>query len=132
MTMGNIACPHCGASNVSESQFCASCGKALPSAIPTGPRVVAGADLAATPGGMKLQSAELEKQAKKSANALAVVAGLTTLGAIIFTLLLANAPGGREMPITWLDVGINIAVAVIFWALYVWARKNPLPPAIVG
>lgn len=133
-TEGAAPCPHCGAINPAGAAFCESCGKALPAAAPTAPRVVTGDTLAYSSAGLTLQADELHKQAKKAATALAVVAVLTTLGAIIFAAILYNTPPERleELIITPLDVGVNIAVAAIFWVLFVWARKNPLPPAIVG
>ncbi len=129
-----VSCPHCGAANPSTAAFCESCGKALPSAVATGPRVVTAATMPQTALGQQVLEEELRKQTKKASIALGVVAGLTTAGAILFAVLIfaIDPPDGQPLPITGVDVVINLFVAGIFWALFVWARKNPLPPAIVG
>ena len=130
-----VSCPHCGAGNPSTAAFCATCGKALPSAVPTGPRIVTTDTMPQTALGQQVLEEELRKQTKKASIALGIVAGLTTAGAILFAVLIfaiEPPPDGRALPITGLDVALNLFIAAIFWALFFWARKNPLPPAIVG
>ena len=129
-----VSCPHCGAGNPSTAAFCATCGKALPSAVPTGPRVVTTETMPQTALGRQVLEEELRKQTKKASLALGIVAGLTTAGALLFAVLIfaIDPPAGQPLPITGLDVALNLFIAAIFWALFFWARKNPLPPAIVG
>jgi len=129
--VGSIACPHCAAANEAGSAFCRTCGKALPAVNATGPRIITGQALASTAAGVKLQSDELERQAKKAANALLAVAILQTIFAGAFYLISQNLPRAAaiNLPVV---LGTILGVAAIFWALYFWARVNPLPAAIVG
>lgn len=129
-----VACPHCGVANVYGAAFCESCGKALPPPVQAGPRVLYGNDTAATSAGVHVQTEELKTQAKKAAQALALVAGLTTLGAIVSAVVVFSlaSRSGMQLPIGPADVVISFVVAAIFWGLFFWARKNPLPAAIVG
>ena len=129
------SCPHCGAGNQTGSEFCASCGKALPLAMPSGPRVLGAKDLASTAAGQKLQGDELHKTAKKATGALLAVAILQTAGVGLLIFLLQNLPGasrGSLPQAAQILIGAQIGVAVIFWGLWFWARVSPLPAAIVG
>ena len=131
MTVANmLSCPHCQASNPVGSDFCGSCGKALPSAVPSTPRIVA--DYATTGAGQSLQLDELHKQSRKAANWLLVVAVIQiAIGALLFVVS-KNMQGGNAL----IDMGaMSIAamiVGVLFLGLFFWARKQPLPAAIVG
>ncbi|HEY7118619.1 MAG TPA: zinc ribbon domain-containing protein [Tepidisphaeraceae bacterium] len=129
------SCPHCGAQNPWGSTFCSSCGKALPTGMPSGPRVVGAKDFATTAAGQKLQGDELRKTAKKAAGALLAVAILQTLGVGLLFVLLQNLPGARRGALpqaAQILIGAQVGVAVIFWGLWFWARVSPLPAAIVG
>ena len=131
--MALIACPHCAAANESGSVFCQACGKALPGADPSMPRVVSGSALAGTSAGVKLQGDELRKEASKAANALLVVAVLQTIGAAVVFVMFYNL-GARTMArfnLTAIYMPV-FGLAALFWGLYLWARVNPLPAAIVG
>lgn len=132
--MQSIVCPHCGAANVAGSAFCESCGKALPAATPTTPRVVTGKEFATTGAGVKLQADELKKTASKAANALLTVAILQLVfgGILVAVLYGASRVAGRMPPAVIMVFVIVFGVAVIFFGLYFWARVNPLPAAIVG
>lgn len=126
-----IACPHCGAMNPSGGAFCESCGKALPSAAASGPRILSSATgFASTGAGRSMQSDELQKQAKKAAGALLAVAIIQVIfGAIlVFALLPAGIPAATRNMIMLSVFGIG----AVFFALYFWARKQPLPASIVG
>lgn len=124
-------CPHCAGANPFGSAFCESCGKALPQGTPQGPHIISKTEFATTAAGQRLQGDELQKQAKKASGALLAVAIIQTVvcGALI---ALGYSQGTLEAfmhsPIL-LSIG---AITLIFWALYVWARKQPLPAAIVG
>jgi hypothetical protein len=134
VSTATVICPHCSATNPSGSAFCESCGKALPPPVPSGPRVVGADDVAATSAGLTLQTGEAAKQAKKAANALLTVSILITFSAALI-LVLINVLKPRDdmpLPIGMVDVVINLFIAALFWALWMWSRKNPLPPAIVG
>ena len=128
--IGQIACPHCGASNPSTGTFCESCGKALPSAVSSSPRVTSAAGgFAGTGVGRTLQAAELHKQAKKAAGALLAVAILqTVVGAIVLVALGNTVPA----PLRNAAMVQVFGIAAVFFGLYAWARKQPLPAAIVG
>ena len=132
--MPPLACPHCGAANAYGAAFCESCGKALPPPLQAGPRILYGDQAAATTAGVHVQADALRTQAKKAAQALLLVAVLTTLGAVAIGLIVFLMPprDDRVMIIGPADAVINLIVAATFWGLYVWARRNPLPPAIVG
>jgi hypothetical protein len=125
--MSTTACPHCDAPVTdAEAEFCESCGKALPSLSDMGPRVVTKRDLAATRAGQVLQAKDLQKLTKRAANALLAVA---ILQAIFGTILLLIAAKQALEPIHFVAV---YGIAVLFFGLYLWARRNPLPAAIAG
>lgn len=130
----NITCPHCGANNVSGAAFCESCGKALPSAAPTGPRVVSADMMPQSAAAAGLIGDELKKQQKSASNALLAVAILQTVfGAIVLIVLssLNTRRGGQNVitPFVW---AVQFAVAALFWGLWFWSRRSPLPATIVG
>jgi hypothetical protein len=134
-------CPHCGASQTAESAFCTSCGKALPSGTPTGPRIVDNIADLQTDAGRTLQGAELEKELKKATRALLAVAIMQVLfGGLLLVLSMAtNAGDAVDLPGQSLPKSLSAAVFVsvftigaIFFGLYFWARKSPFPAAIVG
>jgi Kef-type K+ transport system membrane component KefB len=124
-------CPHCGAANQNASAFCESCGKALPSLAQTGPRLVTDASMPATAAGLQLVGDELHKNVKKAKNALLTVAIIQTIfGLILFAAAKASAARGQGLPpILYITV---FGIGVIFFGLYLWARRSPLPAAIVG
>ena len=144
MTMApSTTCPHCGATNPAGMQFCAACGKALPAAAPTGPRVVGTTEYAGTALGQSLQLEQLHKQAKRASGALLAVAIIMTIFAtIIFFVVRSMAGGGgagvgpRNAQLAeMLNMGtavVMMILAVVFWGLYVWSRSQPLPAAIAG
>ncbi len=126
-----MTCPHCSAPNAAGDQFCESCGKALPGASSAGPRIVDEKSFASTAAGQKLQSEDLRKQLKKAANALLAVAIIQT---VVCGILVGIASGTNHLD-TFLRNGIFLGIAVcavIFWAVYFWARTQPFPAAIVG
>jgi hypothetical protein len=128
-----VKCPHCGAANPAGSAFCESCGKALPAAASSGPRVVSADQLPQSAGATRMVSDELVKQQKKAANAMLTVAIIQVFFGIVLYLLLKNAPGVKANPGQLnLVVGMVMGIGVIYFGLYFWARKSPLPAAIVG
>jgi len=128
--IGPITCPHCGAPNPSTGTFCESCGKALPSSVASSPRVTSSAaGFAGTDAGRSLQAAELQKQAKKAAGALLAVAIIQAIVGTIVVFALPNNVPEKARNIVMVSV---FGIAVVFFALYFWARKQPLPAAIVG
>jgi hypothetical protein len=131
--MEMMNCPHCGAGNAIGAAFCASCGKALPSANPTGPRFVSSDATAITSAGLKLQTDELAKNAKKASGALLAVAIIQTVVGGILLAVFSSVPASSRTVINLpLFFGPVLGVGVIFWGLYFWSRRNPLPAAIVG
>ena len=129
--VGQIACPHCGADNPSTGAFCESCGKALPAAAPSSPRITTSATgFAATGAGRALQSEELHKQAKKAAGALLAVAIIQAVfGALVVFVILPKDIPAETRGVVMVSV---FGIAAVFFALYFWARRQPLPASIVG
>lgn len=131
--METVACPHCGAQNTAGAAFCAGCGKALPLLSQTGPRIVTGNAVATTSAGLKLQTDQLHQQAKRASGALLAVAIIqTVLGGIVVALLAGTAGARAGGPALMMLLVPVMGVAAIFWGLYIWSRRNPLPAAIVG
>lgn len=133
--MNTIACPHCGADNPLNAAFCTTCGKALPDqAAGAGPRIVEGDAVAGTSAGRSLQEEELRKQAKRAAGALLAVAILQwVFGAIL--LFAGQAASGRlggGVELNPIVYAVVFGIGVIFFVLFLWARRNPLPAAITG
>src|SRR5262249_16192426 len=129
--LANVPCPHCGAANQRLSAFCEACGKALPSASPSGPRVVTDSVMPSTAAGLQMVGEELKKHLKKAKGALLTVAIIQTIfGALIIGVTKATLRDGQSLPPVL--VITLVGVAVIFYGLYAWARRNPLPAAIVG
>ncbi len=131
-----IACPHCGATNPSGAAFCESCGKALPAMMGSGPRVVSGDAMPQSAVGQRLVGDELAKTQKGGATALLWVAILQTLfGPVLLFVqkskLEREQPGMQFeiLPVAWITI---FGIAAAFWLLYFWARRSPLPAAIVG
>jgi hypothetical protein len=124
-------CPHCGVELQGTGQFCESCGKALPSASPTGPSIVAESAFAQTPLGQQLQSEDLKKQAGKASKALLAVAIIQTLVAGVVLLIASNSAHSAQA-LSNPALAILVALAAIFWGIYGWACIQPLPAAIVG
>lgn len=124
-----IVCPHCQAENAENHNFCERCGKALPAAAGT-PRVVAGAASPGTTLGRSFKQRELkDAMRKKAAGTLLAVTILQVLGSAITVAL----QGDALEPAEWrFMVAIMLGIAGLFFALYLWARKNPLPAAITG
>jgi hypothetical protein len=124
-------CPHCAVANPFGSAFCESCGKALPQGTSQGPRIITRTEFAGTAAGQRLQGDELQKQARKASGALLAVAIIQT---VVCAILIALASSRGRIDV-FLRSPIFMALAVIaaiFWGLYIWARKQPLPAAIVG
>lgn len=123
-----LICPHCGAAGGSGA-FCVACGMALPRPS-EGPRVIESGDLAATGAGQTLQAEQLRKQAGKAANALLALAILQILAGIVLWML-----SGQDLGAMRIGKAVAVAVAVIgviFFGLFLWARRSPLPASIVG
>lgn len=131
MTVATVTCPHCGASNPTDSAFCESCGKALPTTVSAGPRVVEGAALPASAAGQELVGDELRKQVKKASTTLLVVGILQLVCGMSVIGILSQARGTAPGMIKVL-AGAQLVVAGIFIGLYFWARRSPLPATIAG
>jgi drug/metabolite transporter (DMT)-like permease len=132
MTMTNsIPCPHCGDQNSSGGAFCQSCGKALPSAIPQGPRVVGGKEFASTSAGQKLQAEELHKQASRASRTFLYIGTILTILGIFFLYVSMSVPPGRQVQSPYI-YWVYLFGGVLFLGVGFWARINPLPATIVG
>jgi hypothetical protein len=71
---------------------------------------------------------DLKRQMRRAAGALLLVSILQVLGGIL-VVSLVNAAGEEVPPILYLSV---FGVAAVFFGLFLWARRNPFPAAIVG
>jgi hypothetical protein len=126
-----ITCPHCSAPNVDGSQFCESCGKALPAPGTGGPRVVSGKQFAGSEAGRALQLEQLDKQARSARN---IMLGLGILQVLLGALIGALAFNSTDPSITSLKVVAAIVgmIGIIYIGLGIWARTSPFPASIVG
>lgn len=129
-----LACPHCGSENTEGASFCRACGKALPNIASAGPRFIEDGGAATTIAGTQAQNAELRAQIKKASGALLIVAILQVLGTVLIYFLMSSTElGKRASDADRLTVTVVMsAIAVLFFGLYAWSRKNPFPAAVVG
>lgn len=118
-----LPCIHCGVGNTTGAAFCQTCGKALP--LETSPRIIEGGSFAESGVGQTMQLELLAKQASGAWKALLAVAIIQTLAAIVLSALLIEELG-MIVPL------ITGGIAATFWALFLWARSNPLPASICG
>jgi hypothetical protein len=119
-------CPHCDAPAAPNSSFCTSCGKAVPGGAPTGPRILGNNDFATSSAGTSLMIDELARQTRKAFSALLAV-GIVQ---VIFTGIMA-AQAQTQSQATSMTVMLG-GIAAVFLGLAFWARKAPLPAAVVG
>jgi hypothetical protein len=90
---------------------------------------VGSSDVAATGVGRRLQTEELQKTARKAAGALLAVAILQAVfGGIVLAMLPDVVPQQQK---TILMVTV-FGIAAVFFGLFLWARVQPFPAAIVG
>jgi hypothetical protein len=138
----SFVCPHCGVESLFATAFCQSCGKALPSAQPSGPRIIGANEFAATASGKKLQIGELERQLKRASGALLAVAIIQTVVAMIAfaaaqavsnraSLETGPGPEAAQKVLMVLTI-VGCGVAAAFFCLYSWSQSQPLAAAIVG
>lgn len=125
-----LVCPHCQATNKFGSQFCESCGKALPLAS-GGPRVVSASSMPTTAAGAQALSEQLLKTTKRARNTLFAVGAIAMLLGTVLAVVTSKAPGADPgtLPIM---IGIQVAIGAIFFGLGFWANKAPLPASVVG
>jgi hypothetical protein len=127
----NVQCPHCAAQNPAGAAFCKSCGKALP--LAAAPRVLTGSEIPASSAGAKLLGDELTKQVRTASNTLLAIGFLQL---IIGTLLVVVVASALHVPLDnpniIMGMVVQCAIAAVFFGLYFWARKAPLPASIVG
>jgi hypothetical protein len=97
----------------------------------TPPRIVDSTTFATTVAGQQLQTDEFTKVTKKASTALLWVAVIqSVVGGILLGVFAANGRIDRLLA-NPLSMAV-VVVAAIFWGLYVWSRRQPLPAAIVG
>lgn len=129
--MSDSLCPHCQAANPFNNSFCQSCGKAL-ARNSGGPRVLTADAMPTSAVGHVLVSDELAKQMKRVFQTLMGVGIFQiVVGGILLAVLNAASKRGLGASMPLLLVA-QFGVAFIFVALAFWARKSPLPAAIVG
>jgi hypothetical protein len=135
--MPTMQCPHCRAENITESQYCHSCGMAISVGNQTAPRLIEKEDLAATGAGRRLQQEELWKMSRKASIALFIVAGMQiVVGIIVGAALLGNSSPGADPEekrrAAMIMTSILVGIGVIFLVLGFWARRSPLPASSLG
>src|SRR5262249_15579045 len=99
----------------------------LPEAMSSGPRIIGDRAFATTEVGRESWSGELKNQAKKAATALLVVAVMQAVFALIITVLIP-----KDSAIRTHLMAVLFGIAGGFVIRPLWARKQPLPAAIVG
>jgi hypothetical protein len=117
--------------NVDAGQFCASCGKALPSAAPGGPHVVTGETVATTAVGRTVQAEQLRKQAGRAFGVLLFVGILNVVVGVGFYFLVQGRSAEADQAAR-LVLTVCLIVGGIYVGLALWSRRNPLPAAIIG
>jgi hypothetical protein len=126
-------CPHCGAANPFGSQFCQTCGKALPDAYGGGgPRVVTADSVGASTAGRELLGDQLRKKMNQASGALLAVAIIQVVfGAILIFALQdqARRAGGEIPPLAYVLI---FGLGAAFFGLWAWSRFQPFAAAIVG
>jgi peptidoglycan/LPS O-acetylase OafA/YrhL len=130
-------CPHCGADNPIGSTFCARCGKALPAAAGSGPRVVTAGTAGASSAGRQLLSDELRKKLNKASGALLAVAIIqAVLGPVMLFMMKEQAQKqagpGQVIEIQPIAYVMVFGIAGAFFGLWAWSRVQPYVAAIVG
>ena len=141
--MATVNCPHCGEMNVDAGQFCASCGKALPSVDAAGPQVVTGNMVAQTDAGRTVQVEQLAAQAKKAFGVLLFVGIANIVLGVGFHFLLKglsreaarqhNQAAAQQLAQASGVILVTLLIlGVIYVFLAIWSRSDPLPAAIIG
>lgn len=104
---------------------------ALPTAIPTPPRIVTGNEpTAAGVGQIQIPHADsLRLHAKKGEIAILAVAIIQTVVGILALVRSSHTLAQNTMLITTVA---SFVLAAMFWGLYSWSQSQPLPAAIVG
>lgn len=128
----SIQCPHCGAPNVAGSQFCQTCGKALPEQYSTGPRVITADSIGASGAGRQLLGDQLKKKMKQSSGALLAVAIIQAILGPVMLYFMSEQARRQGMEILPIAYVIVIGIAVAFFGLWIWSRYQPFAAAIVG
>jgi hypothetical protein len=133
------ACPHCMSEAPGAGDFCADCGKALPTG--SGPRILGAKEFATSTTGQAVQSDELKIKAR-AAFSLLLLVGIFQLingGVNLASGMNAmsssgslNTQAGQTGLGTAIFGGIFICTGLTFIGLSIWARFQPLPAAIVG
>lgn len=126
-----LTCPHCSAGNVDSSQFCESCGLALPTPGMNGARVVKGKEFAASDAGRDLQLVQLGKQARSAKNIMLTLGILQLAGAAALFALSAGMSSQDAMLFRVLGAVLG-AIGLLYLGLALWALRSPLAASIVG
>jgi hypothetical protein len=76
-------------------------------------------------------SDELLKHTSRAANTLLAVGILQLFCGAVIIVIFTNAQRGRQATLPVLLIA-QLGVSAIFFGLYFWARRSPLPATIVG
>ncbi len=123
-------CPHCHAPTAQPGSFCVSCGKAMPSENPTGPRILGTHDLASSHAGRSLQMDHLDRHIRTGYGTLLGVSILQLSVALLWLLLAAFGPG--EPAHLYNRAAFVGGIGSIFCILAFWSKRSPLPATVIG
>ena len=134
--MSEPACPHCQSTNVPGSNFCESCGKALPTGGSGGPRIVSKGGFASNDAGQSLQASDLKKKMNSARGGLLAVAIIQIIGGLLIYSLMSSAADNPRMQVdedmlAILPIAIGV-IAAIYFGLWFWAKSSPFPAALTG
>ena len=107
-------CPQCNAAVEMDAQFCHNCGYSLASLRTTAP---------VAPVSMATPDPAIEKGIRQARTTLLVVAIIQIFSGLIFVAMQSQD--------TFAIAGVFI-VSAVFFALWFWAKRNPLPATITG
>ncbi len=133
--MSTAVCPHCAVTNDMAGDFCASCGLALPSVAPTGPRIITRKGTATTIAGQKLQSGELLNTTRRAARSLLSIGIINLAFGALYIFMIVTLYGGnlqRVTPAFLASTAAMLTAGALYMAMFWWANYNPLAATLVG
>jgi hypothetical protein len=100
----------------------------------TGPRIITQDQTAQTGIGLQMQAEQLLAECKKAANSLLTVAVIQTIAPVIILVLISSVerPEAADNIFSNVFFIILFGIAALFWGLYIWSRKAPLPATLAG
>ena len=128
--MEPVSCPHCGEVNQDPGRFCEACGQALPGAAST-PQISDDDAIAQSSSGRAVQGDALQAKVRTARGGLLAVAILQLVGAGLMFFVLRASPEVAQSQIAAV-VGVMGVLSVLYFGLWIWAKRSPFPAALVG